>query len=42
MTAAAEPILASWVAANPDAAAEWATAPEGWPVVYLKPLAANP
>lgn len=42
VTAAAEPILASWVAANPDAAAEWATAPEGWPGIYLKPLAANP
>lgn len=40
MTAAATPILEQWVAANADAAAEWATAPDGWPGIYLTPLAA--
>lgn len=38
MTAAAGPILSDWVGQNADAATAWATAPEGWPSIYNKPL----
>jgi multiple sugar transport system substrate-binding protein len=38
-TAAANPIMDKWVKDNPDLAKEWATAPTGWPGVYMTPLA---